>query len=143
MKLPFSVILDGIRDTISSSGLERSQLLTNKDLHNIEHSFNVGSEAKGHPNDGTSVETWVNEINADPDSCVLLYKPQGVTCSNFPLLKSEDFAQNQYWLLMSIRDNEASEEVDKIAPSDEQGYDEQSEMERRVADVLDSIQTHR
>ncbi|KAG8176085.1 hypothetical protein JTE90_025543 [Oedothorax gibbosus] len=72
---------DGIRDTISSSGLERSQLLTNKDLHNIEHSFNVGSEAKGHPNDGTSVEAWVNEINADPNSCVLLYKPQGVTCS--------------------------------------------------------------
>ncbi|KAG8171770.1 hypothetical protein JTE90_012618 [Oedothorax gibbosus] len=92
MKLPFSVILDGIRDTISSSGFERLQLLTIKDLHNIEHSFNVGSEAKGHPNDGTSVEAWVNEMNADPDSCVLFYKPQGVTCSNFPLLKSEDFA---------------------------------------------------
>ncbi|KAG8195381.1 hypothetical protein JTE90_001397 [Oedothorax gibbosus] len=92
MKLPFSVILDGIRDTISSSGLERLQLLTNKDLHNIGHSFNVGSEAKRHPDDGTSVEAWVNEMNADPDSCVLFYKPQGVTCSNFPLLKSEDFA---------------------------------------------------
>jgi len=48
-----------------------------KDIHNVKVQYNVGCTQK-HANDHTSVQTWVEELNAmNEDSPVLLYKAQG------------------------------------------------------------------
>ncbi|XP_035231177.1 uncharacterized protein LOC118203043 [Stegodyphus dumicola] len=44
-KVPFDSILDERRDSVSESNLQRIDLLTNKDLHNIEKSFNLNATA--------------------------------------------------------------------------------------------------
>ncbi|GFW59864.1 uncharacterized protein TNCV_2917461 [Trichonephila clavipes] len=90
-KIPFDEILDEIRDSVTDSKLERIHLLTKKDLYNIENCFNIGSNAIKHKDDGTSVDAWVNEIESKNDSCILFYKPQGVTSAMHPELKSDDF----------------------------------------------------
>jgi MULE transposase domain len=52
-----------------------------RDVHNIKTTFNVGCVRK-HSDDHTSVDVWVEELNAmGDDSPVLLYKPQGVSSS--------------------------------------------------------------
>ncbi|GFW76917.1 uncharacterized protein TNCV_2030221 [Trichonephila clavipes] len=86
-KIPF----DEIRDSVTDSKLERIHLLTKKDLYNIENCFNIGSNAIKLKDDGTSVDAWVNEIESKKDSCILFYKPQGVTSAMHPELKSDDF----------------------------------------------------
>jgi hypothetical protein len=43
LKIPFTQILDEVRDSIHGSELERIHLLTKKDLYNIEKSFNLQS----------------------------------------------------------------------------------------------------
>ncbi|GFT55346.1 uncharacterized protein TNCV_1078361 [Trichonephila clavipes] len=90
-KIPFDEILDEIRDSVTDSKLERIHLLTKKDLYNIENCFNIGSNAIKLKDDGTSVDAWVNEIESKNDSCILFYKPQGVTSAMHPELKSDDF----------------------------------------------------
>ncbi|GBN19402.1 hypothetical protein AVEN_17265-1 [Araneus ventricosus] len=69
-KIPFDAILDNVRDSVSYSGWERIHLLTKMDLHNIQSSFNLNSDVQKHKDDGTSVETWVNEMNTKGNSCV-------------------------------------------------------------------------
>ncbi|GFS72255.1 uncharacterized protein NPIL_517461 [Nephila pilipes] len=44
-KILLDNILDEIRNSISDAGLERVHLLTKKDLHNIEKSFNLSSNS--------------------------------------------------------------------------------------------------
>ncbi|GFU11775.1 uncharacterized protein TNCV_4969661 [Trichonephila clavipes] len=91
-KIPFDEILDEIRDSVTDSKLERIHLLTKKKaLYNIENCFNIGSNVIKHKDDGTSVDAWVNEIESKNDSCILFYKPQGVTSAMYPELKSDDF----------------------------------------------------
>ncbi|GFX07402.1 uncharacterized protein TNCV_504601 [Trichonephila clavipes] len=90
-KIPFDEILDEIRDSVTDSKLERVHLLTKKVLYNIENCFNIGSNAIKLKDDGTSVDAWVNEIESKNDSCILFYKPQGVTSAMHPELKSDDF----------------------------------------------------
>ncbi|GFT16957.1 uncharacterized protein NPIL_185951 [Nephila pilipes] len=51
----------------------------------------TGSNAIKHKDDGTSVDAWVNEMESKNDSCILFYKPQGVTSAMYPELKSNDF----------------------------------------------------
>ncbi|GFV99047.1 uncharacterized protein TNCV_1510251 [Trichonephila clavipes] len=51
----------------------------------------TGSNAIKHKDDGTSVDAWVNEVETKNDSCILFYKPQGVTSAMYPELKSDDF----------------------------------------------------
>ncbi|GFU90973.1 uncharacterized protein TNCV_4923041 [Trichonephila clavipes] len=90
-KITFDEILDEIRDSVTDSKLERIHLLTKKDLYNIENCFNIGSNVIKHKDDGTSVDAWVNEIESKNYSCILFYKPQGVTSAMHPELKSDDF----------------------------------------------------
>lgn len=73
------------------STLERLHLLTRKNpIINIEASFNLLSSAIKHPNDASSVECWVEEMQ-QIGNCVLFYKPQNVLMEDQPILKSEDF----------------------------------------------------
>ncbi|KAL1488526.1 hypothetical protein ABEB36_014991 [Hypothenemus hampei] len=88
-KIPFDIILDEIADSIVDSE-KRIHILTRKDLHNIERSFNLSSVAIRHPNDALSVESWVIEMQRD-QNCVLFYKAQGQLCNEQPFLKNDDF----------------------------------------------------
>ncbi|KAJ8957460.1 hypothetical protein NQ317_016983 [Molorchus minor] len=42
-KIPFNDILDQVRDSLTDGNLQRINLLTKKDLYNIENSFNLNS----------------------------------------------------------------------------------------------------
>lgn len=91
LKVPFNVILDQVRDSVSDSELYRLHLLTRKDLCNIEKSYNLCSEAVRHQNDATSVQAWVNEMNQEGHMCVLFYKPQDKVLEEHHELKKDDF----------------------------------------------------
>nr|CAI5828068.1 unnamed protein product [Callosobruchus analis] len=88
LKIPFEAILDEVRESIYDGNLERSHLLTKKDLYNTERSFNARKETR-HANDAISVDAWVEEMKKN--ECVLFYKPQGEPCE-YPELKLDDFA---------------------------------------------------
>ncbi|GFR23153.1 uncharacterized protein TNCT_371701 [Trichonephila clavata] len=90
-KIPFDEILDEIRDSVTDSKLERIHLLTKKDLYIIENCFNISSNAIKHKDDGTRVDAWVIEMEINNDSCILFYKPQGVTSTMYPESKSDGF----------------------------------------------------
>ncbi|GFR24853.1 uncharacterized protein TNCT_410441 [Trichonephila clavata] len=90
-KIPLDNILDEIRNSISDAGLERVHLLTKKDLHNIEKSFNLSSNAVKHENDGVSVDMWVREMQNSENPYILFYKTQGSSCIQHPFLKENDF----------------------------------------------------
>lgn len=88
-KIPFQVILDEVRDSVSNSHLERLHLLTKKDLYNLEQCFNLRDSSVRHVNDAVSVDAWVNEMKTS--GCVLFYKPQEALSEEYPELKHEDF----------------------------------------------------
>ncbi|GFU35378.1 uncharacterized protein NPIL_20801 [Nephila pilipes] len=90
-KIPLDNILDEIRNSISDAGIERVHLLTKKDLHNIEKSFNLTSNSVKHENDGVSVDMWVRKMQNSENPCILLYKTQGSTCMQYSFLKENDF----------------------------------------------------
>ncbi|GFV91184.1 MULE domain-containing protein [Trichonephila clavipes] len=94
-KIPLDNILDEIRNSISDAGLERVHLLTKKDLHNIEKSFNLSSNSVKHENDGVSVDMWVREMQNSENPCILFYKTQGSSCIQHPFLKENDFVLNE------------------------------------------------
>lgn len=88
-KIPFQTILDEVRDSVYNSELDRTHLLTKKDLHNIQQTFNLNNEAIRHTNDAVSIELWVKEV--ENSGCVLFYKPQDITLLEHTNLKKEDF----------------------------------------------------
>ncbi|GFQ66803.1 uncharacterized protein TNCT_611881 [Trichonephila clavata] len=90
-KIAAKIPLDEIRNSISDAGLERAHLLTKKDLHNIEKSFNLSSNAVKHENDGVSVDMWVREMQNSENPCILFYKTQGSSCIQHPFLKENYF----------------------------------------------------
>lgn len=87
-KIPFDIILNEIRDSVSGSDLMRIHLLTRKDLNNIERQFNLSCSAVRHSNDAVSVDSWAKQMK---NECVLYYKPQDCICDVHPELKSDDF----------------------------------------------------
>lgn len=88
-KIPFEVILDGVRDSVTNCHLERLHLLTKKDLYNIEQCFHLNASSVRHKNDAVSVESWVNEMKCI--GSVLFYKHQDSLCEEYPELRMEDF----------------------------------------------------
>ena len=73
--------------------VECIHLLTRKDMHNIESSFNL-VHARKHKDDATSVDCWVSEMTqTESTNPVIFYKPQGCPqgndCDDF---SDEDFA---------------------------------------------------
>uniref|UniRef100_A0A6P7GVN3 Uncharacterized protein LOC114341342 n=1 Tax=Diabrotica virgifera virgifera TaxID=50390 RepID=A0A6P7GVN3_DIAVI len=88
-KIPLQSILDEVRDSVTNSKLERTHLLTKKDLYNIERAFNLNRSAIRHANDAISVDAWVNELKVS--GSILFYKPQGCLSNEYPQLKQEDF----------------------------------------------------
>ena len=76
--ISFDKVLDKIRDNVGSF-IERSHLVTKKDLHNIEQSFDL-KKIERHKDDAMSVHLWVQEcISHEKENPVLFYKPQGQT----------------------------------------------------------------
>lgn len=101
--IPFEHILDEIRDNISNNTLERTHLLTKKDLYNIESSYNLNNEAVRHKNDALSVETWVQNLKSDEKFSLVYYKPQDEIDRQYLNLQKEDFLliiMNNYQLTM-------------------------------------------
>lgn len=90
LKVPFTEILDQVRDSVQGSDqLERLHLLTRRDLYNIEKCFNLHSTVVRHQNDAVSVEAWVLEMESS--GCVLFYKAQGMESVDHKELNKEDF----------------------------------------------------
>lgn len=71
----FDYILDDIRDNVGEK-LCRIQLLTRKDLTNIEKAYHL-RRIQRHSDDATSVRAWVEEMKTEDCNPVLLYKAQG------------------------------------------------------------------
>lgn len=86
-------ILDRIRDSVGAR-IERLHLLTKKDLHNVERSFNIRQEQR-HSIDAVSVKIWIEEMRAREDNPVLFYKEQGRSEATIGInrgLDTNDFA---------------------------------------------------
>jgi hypothetical protein len=90
-KIPHDEILKGVRSSLSNNCLKRIHLMNKKDLINIEKSFNLNNESIKHPFDPVSVEAWVQELKMSKETAILVYKPQGITSDEFPLLREDDF----------------------------------------------------
>uniref|UniRef100_A0A6P7F500 Uncharacterized protein LOC114326564 isoform X1 n=1 Tax=Diabrotica virgifera virgifera TaxID=50390 RepID=A0A6P7F500_DIAVI len=88
-KIPLAAILDEIRDSMTSANFSRIHLLTKKDLHNIEQTYNLNATPVRHRNDAISVQAWVNELQKS--NSVLFYKPQDDLSEEHACLKREDF----------------------------------------------------
>ncbi|XP_033215050.1 uncharacterized protein LOC117171655 isoform X2 [Belonocnema kinseyi] len=67
-KVPFSEILNEAKRSSGASKLERTHLLTRKDLHNIKQSFKLKSEFVRHANDAISVEVCVKQMEDTEES---------------------------------------------------------------------------
>jgi len=83
--------------------LERIHLLTKKDLHNIQTSYNLINEAILHANDAISVESWVQNLKKDDKFSHIYYKQQDEIDQKFLNLKKDDFLliiMNNYQQLM-------------------------------------------
>lgn len=87
-KVPFSEILDEIKDKIS--GDSRLHLLTKKDLYNIQAAYSL-QPCASKPEEDVTVGAWVHEILQSQDSCIKFYKPQNTTLVNYPELCEEDY----------------------------------------------------
>jgi len=74
--------------------LERTHLLTKKDLYNIEPSYNLNNEAVLHKNDALSVETWVQTVRSDDKFPLVYYKLQNKIEILFSNLKKRRFCVN-------------------------------------------------
>ncbi|XP_049798806.1 uncharacterized protein LOC126232686 [Schistocerca nitens] len=74
----FQRILDDVRDSVHSSGVERLHLLTRHDLHNIKRDFAIGDDQQ-HNIDEVSVGMWLEKMK----DCVLLYKKEGEAREDF------------------------------------------------------------
>uniref|UniRef100_A0A146M4Q8 Uncharacterized protein n=1 Tax=Lygus hesperus TaxID=30085 RepID=A0A146M4Q8_LYGHE len=87
--VPFDVIPDSIRETLTGPESSRIHLITRKDLFNIKESFrlNVGRLQE---DDRTSVDAWVRSVG-DHSNVVRFYKPQSVLIPEHPELLEEDF----------------------------------------------------
>lgn len=89
----FDNLLDKVRDSVSTK-LKRIHLLTKKDLHNIERTFNIRQE-KRHEVDSVSVRLWVEDMKTRENNPVLFYKEQGTMVAevgNNNGLGMDDFA---------------------------------------------------
>lgn len=76
MGVSFDSILDKVHNSVGNQ-LERTHLITKKDLYNIETSFKLRGDQR-HKDDATSVRMWIEELKSqDSSNPVLLYKPQG------------------------------------------------------------------
>lgn len=91
LKIPFDDILDEIRDSIYDSDVHRIHILTRQDLYNIEASFNLTSKAVRHKDDALSVDSWVKQMQASDQDCIMFYKPQGICLDDLPDIKVDDF----------------------------------------------------
>jgi len=89
--IPFEKILEEIRENIANNHLERTHLLTKKDLYNIEASYNLNNEAVLHSNDATNVGAWVEKLKSDDKLSLVYYKSQGQIDTNHIQLKEDDF----------------------------------------------------
>ncbi|KAL3284809.1 hypothetical protein HHI36_018948 [Cryptolaemus montrouzieri] len=87
-KVPFRVILDEIRDSMSTNGqLERAHLITRKDVHNISRS--IEQDGSRIATDGLNIEEWVKEMSNK--GCILYYKFKGDLCEEYNYLSEDDF----------------------------------------------------
>ncbi|XP_023235219.1 uncharacterized protein LOC111634623 [Centruroides sculpturatus] len=66
---PFNAIIEEVRDSLSTpEELQRFHLVTRKDPHNIESSFQLSSNSVKHPNDSISVDLEAAVIKLVDDS---------------------------------------------------------------------------
>uniref|UniRef100_A0A6P7GKQ4 Uncharacterized protein LOC114343590 n=2 Tax=Diabrotica virgifera virgifera TaxID=50390 RepID=A0A6P7GKQ4_DIAVI len=91
-------IINPIRNSFGSHDLERTDLITKKDIYNIKKSFNLDvTDGVRHSDDAVSVSLWVKEMSGTYNSPVLYYKPQGsedsqhnLDCSDFCIIIMND-----------------------------------------------------
>ena len=89
--IPYNIILQNIRNTVTDDKLKRVHLVRRKDLDNITESFNLNSYVKRHSDDATSLEGRINELSSMKNNPILYYKKQGAKDNNFNGIKEDDF----------------------------------------------------
>ena len=82
-------ILDEIRDGVTSN-LCRHQLMTRKDLANIERAYGL-RDVQRHANDQQSVLAWIQEWKQAEENPILYYKLQGQEAEDGYDLAKDDF----------------------------------------------------
>ena len=65
-------ILDDIRDSVDQN-MKREHLITQQDVTNIQRQYNIQG-IQHHPNDHSSIQAWVEELQAQKYNSVLLFK---------------------------------------------------------------------
>lgn len=86
----FERIIDDVRTSMDTS-INRIHLITRKDIANIQRAYGL-QEAQYHKDDAISVMAWVDAMNKNTPSPVLLHKQQGqVPNSDCPSLEVSDF----------------------------------------------------
>ncbi|GFW90629.1 MULE domain-containing protein [Trichonephila clavipes] len=103
--IPFNIILNDVRDSVSESSLECIPLLTRKELHNIEATFNLQSSVIKHQKDAISVDAWVAEMEGK--DAIVIYKHQDSVSVKYPELKKTD-------LLLGLMNDAQTELLKKI-----------------------------
>uniref|UniRef100_A0A0K8TE40 C2H2-type domain-containing protein n=1 Tax=Lygus hesperus TaxID=30085 RepID=A0A0K8TE40_LYGHE len=92
LQVPFDTILEACRESaVGAENIRRMNLLTRKDLYNIESSYSL-SKVTYRNCLGINVEGWVKEMIGDHcDSFIKFYKPQGKILEDYPTIDVEDF----------------------------------------------------
>ncbi|XP_048526625.1 uncharacterized protein LOC109543670 isoform X1 [Dendroctonus ponderosae] len=93
LKIPFEEILNEVRDSVTNSSLNRSHLLTRKDLYNIENSFKLQTDSIRNSNDCVSVKAWIHEF-IEKDDIYVFYKSQGMYGSDVICIDATHGAKN-------------------------------------------------
>ncbi|CAB0003545.1 unnamed protein product [Nesidiocoris tenuis] len=92
LQVPFDAILQACRESaVGAENIRRMNLLTRKDLYNIESSYCL-SKLTSRNCLGINVDQWVKQmINEHCDTFIKFYKQQGVTLDDYPNLGAEHF----------------------------------------------------
>jgi hypothetical protein len=78
LQVPIEVVLKDVRNQLDGS-LQRLHIISKKDLHNIERSFNLNKPERMHADDATSVDALVHSYDDKDNTPFIAYKRQGTT----------------------------------------------------------------
>ncbi|XP_050310998.1 uncharacterized protein LOC126746702 [Anthonomus grandis grandis] len=85
-------ILDHYRENISSQEIQRSDILTKKDINNVKQTYNIDlRNGCRYSVDAVSIDLWIKELETQENNPVLFYKKQGVVSELETLLIESDF----------------------------------------------------
>lgn len=86
--VPFSDILNDVRDGVLDDSAQRLKLLSKKELNKFLQKYNLTREAA--LSDGFNLEAWINEMRIE-SNVIRAFKPVGSTLQGYKELELNDF----------------------------------------------------